>query len=228
MDGSNPMSGVLRALTRFPRKGRGRVLMLISAHREEGTSSVVRAVCDATGAATTLLLDLDLLRNAQFKAYQDQSLRDGPGLSTAVDGRLKGARLYRLMTPDGRVRMEERSALSYHRVGRSKLFVSSFDAHAVAEGDRTQILANATYWDAARQSCDLMLVDAPALERSRAGLTIAPHVDAVALVVSGADKAAAGAIGLKNELEAVNAPIAGLVYTRADPMALTLERLLPV
>jgi Mrp family chromosome partitioning ATPase len=73
-----------------------------------------------------------------------------------------------------------------------------------------------------------MLVDAPALERSRAGLTIAPHVDAVALVVSGADKAAAGAIGLKNELEAVNAPIAGLVYTRADPMALTLERLLPI
>jgi Mrp family chromosome partitioning ATPase len=218
------MTGVLRALTRTPRQGRGRVVMAISAQRGEGVSTVARGIAEGANAGITLLMDLDLARDGQFRFYQEESFARGARLSDAIDGRLKGQSLYRIIGVDGRLRPEPRSAMAFYRLGRSKLFVAGFDPAAIAPEERLQIPTGPAYWQAVRQSCELAVVDAPALERSRVGLSVCQHMDAAVIVASGKDGSATATLGLKTELEAAGALVLGVVYTRADSVALSLER----
>jgi len=224
MTAPGSMIGVHRALTQVPRQGRGRVVMIIAARPGEGVSTVARGVAQAIESGVTLLLDLDLHRNGQFRAFADASFSMGPGLSDAIDGRLKGQSLYRLIGMDGRARQEVRSALSFHRVGRSKLFVAGFDQRAVLDSDRLQIPAGPGYWQAVRQSCELCVVDAPAVSRSRIGLSVSARLDGVVIVASGHDGSVTATLGLKTELQASGAKVLGVVYTRADSVALSIER----
>ena len=214
------MSGVLRALARRPRTGRGRVLLVMSAQRGEGASTIARAVSEAGALGTTLLIDLDVMRDTQMAHYRESGL----GLTMEIDGRLKGQSFYRVIGADGRPDPHPRPGFTYRRVGRSKLFVSSFDPRALRPDERVQVLNGPSYWAAVRQSCDLCVIDAPALVRSRIGLAAAAHADGVVLVVSGRSGKASATSELKSELEAVGAPVLGAVYTEADPFVLNVER----
>jgi Mrp family chromosome partitioning ATPase len=198
--------------------------MVASARRGEGASTVARGIAEAGVNGIALLLDLDLARNGQYRFFQEEGEAHGARLSEAIDGRLKGQSLYRIVGPDGRLRPEPRSAMVYHRLGRSKLFVACFDATAIGSDERLQIPAGPAYWQALRGSCELAVVDAPALERSRVGLSVCQHMDGVVIVASGRDGSATATLGLKTELEAAGALVLGVVYTRADGMALSLER----
>jgi len=223
MTAPGSMTGVLRALAALPRKGRGRAVMIVAARRGEGASTIARTIAEGASSGVTLLLDLDLIRSEHRLAYAQA----GPPLSEGIDARLKGQRLYRIVDAEGRLRPDTRGGMAYFRVGRSKLFVSGFDAGAaLQEGDRLQVLTGPSYWTAVRQSCELCVVDAPALEDSRVGLSVAAHMDGVVLVACGATGSVTASVGLKTELEAVGAFVMGVVYTRADSGALTLERLL--
>jgi hypothetical protein len=218
------MTGVLRALTRTPRQGRGRLVMIISAQRGEGVSTVARGVAEGAAGGIALLLDLDLARDGQYRFYQETAFERGGRLSDAIDGRLKGQSLYRIVGADGRLRPEARSAMAYYRVGQSKLFVAGFDATALGPEERLQIPTGGTYWQALRQSCEVAVIDAPSLERSRVGLSVCQHMDGVVIVASGKDGSATATLGLKTELEAAGATVLGVVYTHADSVALSLER----
>ncbi len=223
MTAPGSMTGVLRALTRTPRTGRGRIVMLTSAQRSEGVSTVARSVAEAASGGIALLIDLDLVKDGQHRFYQEESFAKGARLSDAIDGRLKGQSLYRIIGVDGRTRQEARSAMAYHRIGRSKLFVGGFDASVLGPEERLQIPTGPAYWQALRQSCEVAVVDAPALQRSRVGLSICQHMDGVVIVASGRDGSATATIGLKTELEAAGALVLGVIYTRADSVALSLE-----
>jgi Mrp family chromosome partitioning ATPase len=71
------------------------------------------------------------------------------------------------------------------------------------------------YWTALRRHAELVVVDAPAAERSNAGLVIAPYMDFTVLVVAadGADASAAAA--LKDAILEAGGHCAGLVFNRA-------------
>ena len=214
------MTGVLSALSALPRRGRGRTVMIMAARRGEGSSGVARSVAESPLGGITLLLDLDLARSDQYRAFS----QTGVVLSDGIDARLQGEALYRIVDAQGRPRPEPRSALAYYRVGRSKLFVSGFAEGALQDGDRLQFPMTPDYWAAVRQSCELCVVDAPALEQSRVGLSVCAHMDAVVLVASGADGSVTATVSLKKQLEAAGAFVMGVVYTRADKGAFALER----
>lgn len=218
--GPGSMSGVLQALTALPRRGRGRAVMVMAARSGEGASTVARAVAEEASNGVTLLLDLELTRSVHHQHFRTS----GPLLWDPIDARLKGRALYRIIDGAGRLRPEPDSALGFYRVGRTRLFVSGFNNAAMREGDRLQFATGSAYWDAVRQSCELAVIDAPALDRGRVGLSICAQMDGVVVVASGADGSVTATLGLKAALEAVGAFVMGVVYTRADRVALTLDR----
>lgn len=220
MTGSGSMSGVLQALAALPRRGRGRAIMVMAARSGEGSSTVARSVAEGAANGVTLLLDLELSRSVHHQHFRSS----GPPLWDPIDARLKGQALYRIVDAAGRPRPEPQSALGFYRVGRSKLFVSGFNAGAMVEGDRLQFATGSAYWDAVRQSCELAVIDAPALDRGRVGLSVCAQMDGVVVVASGADGSVTATLALKAQLEAAGAFVMGVVYTRADRVALTLDR----
>ena len=165
--------------------------------------------------------DLDLLRNSQCQAFIDAGVRVGE----SADGRLTGASFVRAVSASGAEAPSEARRLRIARVGDLRLYVTHFDAHGLSDAVRLQISNAPEYWRAARTGAEFTVVDAPALLRSRAGLGVAPHMDGVVLVVSGAAGSAAATLTLKGELEARGARVLGLVYAHADRGVTLLERL---
>jgi hypothetical protein len=121
---------------------------------------------------------------------------------------------------------QAQAAFTAHRVGATKLLVTHLDATRLGARPVIKLSAEGAYWQAARRAADVTLVDAPALERSRIGLTIAPMMDAVVIVASGRSGSASATRDLKDELAERGAPLLGVVYTDADPTALAIENAL--
>jgi Mrp family chromosome partitioning ATPase len=214
--------GVFRALGRLQSSGGKRVLF-ISALRREGVSTLVRRCADIIALRTpraAVLVDLDLLRDSQFKHYRQSSAP----LQALADGRLKGAAFFRAITMDGRELPDETVRLKMARVGLQKLFVTHVDSAGLTPDVRLQVLNTPDYWDALRAGADIGLVDAPALERSRVGLTVAHHMDGVVIVASAAQGAVNPTLALKDELDARGANVLGVIYTHANEGAHRIER----
>jgi Mrp family chromosome partitioning ATPase len=217
------VDGVIEALKAQPRRAPngGRALMLVSARRGEGVTTAAQAVAQAAGPGLVYAIDLDLKRNAIAKALA-QTAPLGPKL----DGRLGGVSFYSVRGPGNLAMREVTPAFSFHRVGQSFLYAGVFDTRVLPKNARVAISARADYWDAARVSGATVVVDAPALERSKVALRVAPHMDGVVLVVSGAPGAAPAALAAKAALSSVGAKLMGLVCVGADAPVVAMERLL--
>jgi len=72
------------------------------------------------------------------------------------------------------------------------------------------------YWNALRLHADLVIIDAPAADRSRAAMTIAPFVDFTILVVAADGDDASGPTALRDAIHAASGQCAGLVFNRAS------------
>jgi Mrp family chromosome partitioning ATPase len=195
--------------------------MVIAAQRGEGVSTIARALAEIAARRArraALLIDLDVLRDSQFRAFAMGRGTGGPGLGAGVSGAL-GRRIF--FSP-----REAARAFSFHRVGASRLLVSHFDAALAPRGLRMSIHPDRAYWDCARRAADCTIVDAPALQRSRVGLAMAPAMDGVVIVASAQTGAASATMDLQAELLAHNAKVLGLVYADADPGGLAIERAL--
>jgi hypothetical protein len=117
-------------------------------------------------------------------------------------------------------------AFSYHRVGQTRIQAGVFDARLLPATARVAVSARPEYWNAARTSGAIIVIDAPALERSQVALRVAPHMDGVVLVVGADPGAAPAAIAAKAALVNAGANVIGLVYTGADAPVMAMERLL--
>lgn len=217
------VAGVIEALKAQPVRvrGGGRAVLLVSARRGEGVTTVARAVAQASGPGAVYAVDLDLKRNALAKALS-QTERLGP----KIDGRLGGASFYTLLGPGRTMLRETAPAFTYHRVGRSLVFAGVFDARQLPRNSRLAISRLPDYWNAARAGGATIVIDAPALERSDVALRVAPHMDGVVLVVGAEPGAAPAAIAAKQALEKAGANVIGLVYTGATAPVMAMERLL--
>ena len=216
------VDGVIEAVfAQTPRsQGGGRALMFIAAQRGVGVSTIARATTRATAEATTYCLDLDVRRNALVRDF----INEGPPIGPKMDGKLNGATFYAVFDENNEPVHEMTPAFGYHRLGRTRAYVGAFNSRAVPPGGRVLISSASDYWDAVRAGGALVVVDAPALERSHLALRVAPHMDGVVLVTGPHDGAAPSAMAAKAELEAAGANVIGVVYNQASAPVMAMER----
>ncbi|HYD86891.1 MAG TPA: hypothetical protein VEA80_05415 [Vitreimonas sp.] len=215
------VEGVLDAVAaQAHRSGAGRAVMLVSARRKEGVTTAACAIAEAAGPGAVYAVDLDLKRNALAKRLSERA-----PLGPKLDGRVSGIPFYALRTAGNAPLRESAAAFGYHRVGHSRVHAGVFDVRALPAGARVAISAGSAYWDAARASGGYVVVDAPSLDRSEIALRVAPHMDAVVLVV-GADRGAApAATAAKAALDGVGANVIGLIYAGATAPVMAIEQL---
>src|SRR5271169_6942899 len=171
-----------------PPAGRARIFEFIAAGSGEGVSTVAREF--AAYAARALgrrvwLVDLDLMAQSQLASLAADPARFGaigPASAATPDGSMFFSVQPPLKRPDGRAWADARY-ISSHSVGGAALWVTRFRREAMKGRQGVHVLPAGDYWNALRRHADLIVVDAPAAERSRAGLTVAPFMDEVILVV---------------------------------------------
>jgi Mrp family chromosome partitioning ATPase len=210
MSGAAELSGVAAALARRPSSEGGRCVMFISAGADEGASRMARdfaLLVEQTSRRGALLLDLDMKADGQARHFAGGE----EPLGSAKDARFGGVSLVRLLDAKNCPLPNGDKALCVRQVGGKRLFVSQLRLPETAA--RIQVASGPDYWRAARSMLGHIVVDAPSLARSEAGLSIARHMDGVVLVVSGTHGAAAAAVEAKAALERQGASIMGLVYT---------------
>ncbi|HEY3797776.1 MAG TPA: sugar kinase [Caulobacteraceae bacterium] len=203
-----------------PTSGPGaRTLELISARSGEGVSTVAREL--ALHAARrekkrVWLIDLDLMAQTQADVIGHDGARFGPlgpAASATPDGSMFFTVRPPLKRPDGRAWPDGRY-LGAHAVGGPGLWVTRFRRDAMRGGQTVHVLATPDYWQALRRHADLIIVDAPAGERSHAGLSVAPFMDAIVLVVAADEGDARAPTDLRDALTDAGGHCAGLFVNR--------------
>ncbi len=118
-----------------------------------------------------------------------------------------------LKRPDGRPWPDGRY-ISAHAAGAAGFWVTRFRREAMRGRQGVHVLPTPDFWRALRRHCDLVVVDAPAAERSQAGLTVAPFMDDVVLVVAAEESDVGASVELRDDLAAAGARCAGLFLNR--------------
>jgi Mrp family chromosome partitioning ATPase len=206
----------------------GRTLMFMSARAGEGVSSVAASfglLAEGGARKPVWLVDLDLRRNHLFNSFAVGAFATkfggvGPPYSAALK-----TQPFFSIEPESAASAAGLGLFTAHRVGETRLMVTQFDAERVDPGHTVRIRNQPTYWNAARSATDWAIIDAPALDRSNAGLVIAPHMDAIVIVVRADETTPAEIDLLRREIEARGGKVAGMVVNRVKADARFVERL---
>jgi hypothetical protein len=201
--------------------GRCRVLQFVAAGSGEGTSTVAREfarVAARHASRPVWLVDMDLWAGTQADVIAASPNLYGPlGPETAASP--DGTAFFNVnppsRAPNGRPWPDSRY-LSAHGVGGRKLWVTRFRSDVVKPGQSVEIVRDAAYWTALRRHSEVIVVDAPAADRSQAALVVAPLVDATVLVVAAEQGDARGPGVLRDAVAAAGGRCAGIVFNRAS------------
>lgn len=207
-----------RVATKAPSRAGGRMIMFMSALSGEGTSSVAAsfAMLAAQRARKGVwLVDLDLTNGRLFKAFEKNGefAETFGTLGPAHTAELGNSSFFSISPPSPPPAPGEKpvSMFAVHRVGDSKLLVSHFRKERLEPNQRVKVKTGAEYWKAVREIADWIIVDAPALETSSAGLAVCSQMDATAIVVR-ADKTPATKVSqLGQEIEGHSGTCMGIV-----------------
>jgi hypothetical protein len=204
-----------------PPTGRPLALEFIAARDGEGVSTVAREFAFHLARwerRRVWLIDLDLMGQSQAQAFADDPVRFGE-LSQAAQASPDGSMFYTvqppLARPDGRPWPDTRY-VSAHSVGGAQLWVTRFRREALRPNQGVHVTPTPAYWTALRKHADVVVVDAPAACRSQAGLTVAPFMDQVVLVVAADEVDHRAPVQLRDDLEAVGAECAGVFVNRVQ------------
>jgi len=201
--------------------GRARVVQFIAATSGEGASTFAREFARfAAGRARkpVWLIDLDLLGSRQLTDIVIDPTRFGAVGAAAVaspDGSAFFTVQPPAIAPDGKPWRDSRYLVA-HPVGGSRLWVTRFRREALRPDQAPHVVPVADYWNALRPHAEVVVVDAPAADRARAGLTVAPFMDLIVLVVAADGGDAARPIALRDAVHAAGGHCAGLVFNRAS------------
>lgn len=202
-----------------PSGGRGRVVQFVAARRGEGTSTVARelaAFAARRAGRSVWLIDLDLLSSPQHAALAAAQSRFGKLGDAAVatpDGSLFFTVQPSTQAPDGTTWPASRF-LAGHRVGEARWWVTRFRREALRGRQTVHILPSADYWNALRKFADLVVVDAPSLDRSQAALTVAPYMDQSVLVVAADESDPKPPAQLRDAVMNAGGTVSGLFFNR--------------
>jgi hypothetical protein len=211
----------LGAASAAPGRERGRLIEFIAARAGEGTSTVAREFAFHAARVhnrRVWLIDLDLMGQTQAETFARDPARFGrlgPAASATPDGTMFFTVQPPLKRPDGRAWPDSRY-VSAHAVGAGTLWVTRFRRDAMRGPQGVHVTAAPDYWKALRRHADLVVVDAPAADRSQAGITIAPLMDDVVLVVAADERDTVAPAELRDDLEAAGARCAGLFVNRVE------------
>jgi hypothetical protein len=211
----------LGAASAPPGRERGRLIEFIAARAGEGTSTVAREFAFHAARAhnrRVWLIDLDLMGQTHAEAFAREPARFGalgPPASATPDGTMFFTVQPPLKRPDGRDWPDSRY-ISAHAVGVGTLWVTRFRRDAMRGRQGVHVTPAPGYWNALRRHADLVVVDAPAADRSQAGITLAPLMDDVVLVLAADERDTAAPVELRDDLEAVGARCAGLFVNRVQ------------
>jgi len=220
MDLSAEMADLWAALG-APPGGRPLALEFICARDGEGVSTVARELAlylARQERRRVWLIDLDLMSQSQAQAIADDAVRFGE-LGAAAQASPDGSMFFTvqppLSRPDGRPWPDTRY-IGAHAVGGAGLWVTRFRREALRPRQGVHVTPTPGYWAALRRHADVIIVDAPAAQRSQAGLTVAPFMDQVVLVVAADETDSQAPAQLRDDLEAAGAHCAGLFVNRVQ------------
>jgi len=200
-----------------------RAVMVLASDDGAGTTSVAVSLAlraEAVAARAVWLVDLDLAGNAAYEAFRAPPF-DGEGaLSRPYDASLGLPPIYSL-SPETRMEAAARGSarlLCVHQVGDRRLLVTRMRTERLGDVQRIQFRDSPGWWPAVRTAADWIIVDAPSLARSGAGLMVARHMDGVVLVLRAGETQAEEAVTLRREVEAAGGRVIGIVLNRMDPV----------
>lgn len=203
------------------RPDRGRVIQFMAATSGEGVSTVAREFARLSAVRANKpvwLVDADLSTQTQQAEVAHDVERYG-ALGKPAAASPNGSAFFTIQPPlrgrDGRQIGDARLLSARPCLGR-RLWVTSFRGDALGAGQRALAMPRGAYWDAMRRHAELVIIDAPAADRTDFGLTLAPFADAVVLVVAAEGADASAGAALKDELQRAGARCAGLVFNRAE------------
>lgn len=203
-----------------PTAGRARVIQVIAARRGEGSSTVARELAfyaaHRGGPKGVWLVDLDLLGGTQGDVIAAGASRYG-ALGEAAAASPDGSAFFTLQPPirgaDGR-QVPDARYLAAHRVGAARFWVTRFRRDALRGAQTVHMLNTGDYWQALRRFADLVIVDSPSLERSQAGLTVAPFMDQSILVVAADEPDVQAPARLRDAIGSAGGHVSGLFFNR--------------
>ena len=220
VDLSGEMGGLWATLG-APAPGRARVIQFVAAREREGTSTVARefARFAARRAGKTVwLIDLDLQTSPQVNAIAADpghygalgkpvsASPDGSSFLTVRPGR---ADEHGRQIPDARY-------VSAYQVGEASWWVTRFRREGLKGRQTVHVLPSGDYWNALRKHADLVVIDAPAADRSQAALTVAPFIDQTVLVVAADQADVRAPAQLRDSITAAGGRVAGVFFNRAQ------------
>ena len=197
-----------------PAKG-GRVILFMSAHNGEGTSSVASSfamIAASRSARTAWIVDLDIRRNYQYTSFAQGIVKDAGRPGRALDASLGAEQIYTVAGHESDLSYGK--LLNAHQIEGQRLLVTRFRSDRLAPGQKVQLRTAPGWWSALLAAADWVIIDAPCLERTRAGLAFAGQADGVVLVVKADETPAADVAALRQEVEAHGGTVIGVVMNR--------------
>jgi Mrp family chromosome partitioning ATPase len=201
-----------------PPGARGRVVQFLAADAAADAAEIARAFAlemTRRAARGVWLVELDLLKSAQHRHFEDR--QDQYGALGPPARASPGEDLPFTVTPKDPAGPADGAYVYAQSVGRRRLYVTRFRREVLRPGQSVKILADGAYWEALRPHADYVVVDAPALDRSPAGLAAAPYMDDNVLVLSGRSRNPGSALEVKRALAVAGARCSGLVLRDAPP-----------
>lgn len=215
------LTGLWRLASQIvPAKG-ARVVLFISAHAGEGTTSVAASfalIAASRTARTAWLVDLDIKRNAQYTAFAQGIIKDVGRPGHALDASLGAEQIYTVAGHEKDPAYGK--LLNAHQIAGMRLLVTRFRRDRLPAGQKVQLRTAPGWWTALRAAADWVVIDAPALERTRAGLAFVSQADGVVLVVKADETPAADLTALRQDIEAHGGRVLGVVMNRIQDDAL--------
>ncbi len=214
------LEGLWREACHLPGETGARMVQFIGLHEGEGTTSAAASfalIAAGHVRRTAWLVDLDLRRNPAFEGFQSRSFARLGAPGPAYDASLSATPIFDI-APDFEPPGPAAKLLNAHRVGRSRLLVTRFCTDKLRPGQRIRLTPREDWWNALREATDWVIVDSPALERSRAGLATVKCVDAVVIVAHAERSLARDIDRVRREVESAGGQVLGVVMnaTRAD------------
>lgn len=204
----------LEALCNIPRgDGRGRVITCMSPETGAGTSYVTRqlALRAKDKGLRVLLCDMDFSNNSQYVWFTTQTAQSIHGtLSGPYDARFNAAPFWQI-TPQDMAAIGTGVHCVIYRVGGHVLDVTYFDWSQIIPGQNVLVVPSRAYWKSVRDHYDLILIDTPAIDRSRAGLTAAQEADGCIVIAATGSENGASTTDIQTEIRQANGRCVGVI-----------------
>jgi Mrp family chromosome partitioning ATPase len=222
IDSQHPLQSVLAQLCSPPRgDGRAPVLVMLSAETGAGTSYVARHLALLAAAhyapygQRAALIDLDLTNQGQAAFFRSHEGQTEFGVSQGPYDATFGVEPFWQVSPDGVDDQGHRKSTALygglHLIGSTGLAVTEFRWSEIKAGQTVHITAAREYWNAVRDHFAVVIVDAPALDRTDIALTVVPEADKTAIICSNGRASDATQKQLSDRIKAENGRCAGLI-----------------